>query len=82
MQILVKYLVKYIGYPLAQKLVGMFISSIEEMYMVHKLENIKEEKKKRRLALTNAIKNAKDNNERKELSILLHQHTIGKLPNS
>ena len=33
----------------------------------------------RRKALMNSIKNCKDINERKELSILLHKHNINKL---
>jgi len=51
-------------------------------YQISKLETSISNRKVRRKALLNAIRQAKTNDDRKELSILLHLHNINKLPDS
>jgi hypothetical protein len=76
-------LVKYIGYPLASMLTEKLIDAIQEAFANEEISDKFKEvanKKKRRIALMNSIKGAKTNEDRKELSILLHNHNLNKLP--
>lgn len=56
-----------------------------DLWIGHKLKQLDSKlitHRHKRLALLNAIKGAKTNEERKALSILMHDFNIGKLPNS
>jgi hypothetical protein len=59
--------------------------SLVDLYQQKKIEEIKSIKanvQNRRKALLSAIKGAKTDEERKELSILLHNHDTNRLPNN
>ena len=59
---------------LFEKLVDLYYNK-----KISEAEGKVSDKAARRKALMNSIANAKDKNDRKELSILLHKHNIGKL---
>ena len=64
------------------KLLSMFELMIDlyREYQIGQLGNIRSNRKTRRKALLNAIRTARNNDERKELSILLQYHIIGRMP--
>lgn len=49
---------------------------------IEEYEKFKSNEKARKIALIHSIKQAKSNEDRKQLSILLHYHIIGKLPDT
>lgn len=74
MQFLINSVVKYIGYPLATLLVEKLIRAIKDIFIDKEIDNsqtVITNRQEQRKALMKAIKNAEDNEQRKQLSILL-----------
>jgi len=74
MNFLINSVVKYIGYPLATLLVEKLIIAIKDIFIDKEIDysqTIITNRQQQRKALMQAIKNAQDNNERQQLSIIL-----------
>lgn len=74
MNFFINSLVKYIGYPLATLLVEKLIRAIKDIFIdkeISTADTIITNRQEQRKALMKAIKNAQDNNERQQLSIIL-----------
>lgn len=74
MQFLVNSALKYIGYPLASKLVDMLVQGIRELYseyIINKTEDEMVITQQERDVIVKSISRAQNNEERKHLSTLL-----------